>query len=134
MQRSAKIAALGIALGTTMAIISCNRFNHNHGAENGARKIIQKVSDPSGKWIAIVDEVEYANGLLTSMADRVTLVGPKPKDSDGVLVFSEDAMPDNEKPTVSWVSNRLLITVPANSNILHQEKQVGEVQIEVRKR
>ena len=134
MKRNAKIAAIGIAFGVAMAMTSCNKFKHDYGSESRGRKIIQKVPDPSGKWIGIVDEVEYANGLLTSMADRVSLVGPKSKDKDGVLVFSEDAMPDSEKPTISWESNHLLITVSPNSNVLHQEKQVGEVQIEIRKR
>ncbi len=64
--------------------------------------LVQTAPDPSGRWVAIVDEVEYPNGLLTSVADRVRLVAAASPNTEGTVVFSEDALPAYDNPMVSW--------------------------------
>jgi hypothetical protein len=113
------------ALGTLLCVAGCQR---------AGRRIVQTVPDPSAKLVALVDEVEYANGLLTSMADRVLVVKAPSKDSDGTLVFSEDALPDLEKPSVEWVSGRLRITISRSAYVLHREAMADGIPVDVQPR
>ena len=109
-------------------------FSISCRSQNDGRKIIQELRNPSGKIIAVVDEVEYANGLLTSVADRVCLLGDKWKKVDGIVVFSSDAMPLAKKPTIAWESNKLIITISADATDVHYDKQVDEFEIELKTR
>ena len=105
------------------------------GCRSYQRRVIQKVPDPSGRWMAIVDEVEYQDGFLTSVADRVLVVEPASSAADGTvertLAFSEDAMPDIEKPAVSWSGGRVLISVSRSAVVLAKRERVGGVEIVV---
>jgi hypothetical protein len=132
MKRTGPILVVGILAGLVMSMISCERAKRDH--EKGGRRIVQTLTDPSGKWVAIVDEVEYANGLLTSVADRVRVVESASRDAEGTLVFSEDALPDSEKPTIAWATRSLLITVSRSASILHREARVYGFEVEVRPR
>jgi hypothetical protein len=104
------------------------------GPDKGHQVILQTLPDPSGRWAAIVDQVEYANGLLTSVADRVRVVEAASMNAEGTLVFSEDALPDNERPTISWSGGRLLISVSRNAAVLHRETRADGIEVVVRTR
>lgn len=134
MRGISKVTALGMAFGTVLAMASCGKPGNPSNRDNGGRRVIQKMADPSGKWIVVIDEVEYANGLLTSVADRISLVSTKHPDKEGTLVFSEDAMPDAEKPTVVWESNRLVVSISSSATVLHQSEEADGVRIVVRKK
>lgn len=97
----------------------------------GHRMIVQTLPDPSGKWVAVVDQVEYANGLLTSVADRVLVVEAASMAAEGTMVFSEDALPANEKPIVSWSGGRLLISISPDATVLFREPQAGGMEVVV---
>jgi len=101
------------------------------GPDKGDQVIIQTLPDPSGRLVAIVDRVEYANGLLTSVADRVRVVEAASMNAEGTLVFSEDALPDNERPTVSWSGGRLLISISRNAAVIHREPLAGGIEVVV---
>lgn len=98
-------------VGLVIAGLACDR-------PKGHRMIVQTLPDPSGKWVAVVDQVEYANGLLTSVADRVLVVEAASMAAEGTMVFSEDALPANEKPIVSWSGGRLLISISPDATVL----------------
>jgi hypothetical protein len=102
--------------------------------EKGHQTILQTLPDPTGKWIAIVDQVDYVNGLLTSVADRVRVVEAASANSEGALAFSEDALPGGETPTVSWSSGRLLISVSPNANINFRAPHAGGIEISIHTR
>lgn len=93
--------------------------------------IVQTLPDPSGKWVAVVDQVDYANGLLTSVGDRVLVVEAASMNAEGTIVFSEDALPANEKPIVSWSGGRLLISVSRDATILHRASHAGDLEVVV---
>jgi hypothetical protein len=108
------------------------------GCRSYQRRVIQKVPDPSGRWMAIVDEVEYQDGFLTSVADRVLVVEPASSAADGTvertLAFSEDAMPDLYKPRVSWSGGRVSISVARDAYVHFQRPRVDGVEIVVSRR
>lgn len=132
MRRARLIILLGLVAGSATPMVSCEKNKRDH--ENGGRRIVHALADPSGKWVAIVDEVEYANGLLTSLADRVRVVQSESQDAEGTLVLSADALPDSEKPTVAWAAGRIQVTVSQNATVLHQEAQAHGFEVEVRRR
>jgi hypothetical protein len=117
-----------VVLGVAAGLSACS---------SGGRTVLQVAADPSGKWVAIVDRVEYANGLLTSAADRVLVAeaGSRAAErGEGTIVFSQDAGLPGEKPTVAWSEGRLVITAPASGAVLHQQTSVRGVQVEIRLR
>ncbi|ACL67451.1 hypothetical protein A2cp1_4134 [Anaeromyxobacter dehalogenans 2CP-1] len=124
-KRAASIVALGIVAALAVPAASCER---------GTRRVVHRVADPSAQWVAVVDEVEYANGLLTSVADRVLVREAASKDAAGTIVFSEDALPDLEKPTVAWEAGRLVITASRSANVLRREARAHGFEVEVRPR
>ena len=125
MRRAASITVLGILVGLAMTMVSCERLK---------RRIVQTLVDPSGRWVAVVDEVEYANGLLTSVADRVVVIQSASKDAEGTQVFCEDAMPYSEKPTIAWSKGRLVIGVSPKANVLAREARAFGFEVEFRSR
>lgn len=125
MMRAASIIALGIIAALAPPAASCER---------ATRRVVHRVADPSAQWVAVVDEVEYANGLLTSVADRVVVRETASKDAAGTIVFSEDALPDIEKPTVAWEAGRLVITASRGANVLRREARAHGFEVEIRRR
>lgn len=97
-----------------------------------ARKIIRSVPDPTGRWVAVVDEVEYSNGLLTSVADRVLLAQSGSMSGAGTIVLSKDA--DRSKPIVEWSADHLVITVDTAALLLHEQPSAHGITIEIRRR
>lgn len=132
MKRAASCVAPWILVGLAMTAVSCECTKRDH--ESDGRRVLHTLTDPTGKWVAVVDEVEYANGLLTSVADRVLVIDAASKGAEGTIVFSEDALPDVEKPTVAWGTGRLLITVSRDAYVLHREARAHGFEVEVRPR
>ena len=125
MKQAGSITVLAILAGLAMTPIAC---------EKAGRRVVQTLADPSGNWVAVVDEVEYANGFLTSVADRVSVFQSASQDTEGTVVFSEDALPDWDKPTVVWTPGRLVITVSRTATVLHRDTRAFGLEIEVRAR
>jgi hypothetical protein len=118
---------LAASLAMAAALCSCT---------DGRRIIQGPLADPGGKWVAVVDEVEYANGLLTSVADRVVVAdsASSAEKGKGTIVFSEDALGDQDKPTVEWSAHRLVITISRKAAVLRKDPRGGGVQVEIRRR
>lgn len=130
ISRASAIGASAALLG----LVACVGAGAGCASRHEERRIVQVLQDPTGRWKAVVDEVEYANGLLTSVADRVLVGEAQADDSRGTVVFSEDAAPASEKPQVSWMDGRLVIAVSRNATDLHQVARAGGVEIDVRVR
>lgn len=127
MKPSGSIVLLAILAGIAIAWSACERSMR--GRDRGHRVIMQTFPDPSGKWVAVVEQVEYANGLLTSVADRVRVVEAASMHAEGTLVFSEDALPDSERPAVSWSDGRLLISISREATVLYEESHADSIEV-----
>jgi hypothetical protein len=68
------------------------------------------------------------------VADRVVVRETASKDAAGTIVFSEDALPDIEKPTVAWEAGRLVITASRGANVLRREARAHGFEVEIRRR
>lgn len=134
MRQKIQFLTIIIMVVLLVTTVTCDRSKSSKDSSNKGRRIIRKLPDPSGQFIAILDEIDYANGLLTSTADRICIVDPKKNTQEGDIVFSEDALPDSEKPTIVWKSNTLLITISKNSNIISRKTQVNGILVELRNR
>jgi hypothetical protein len=99
-----------------------------------APKIIQTVEASPGGLVAIVDQIPYANGLLTSEEDRVRIVDPQKNKPEGEVVFAEDSEQSTEKPVITWSGGKLVISFSRDANVLFQRPSFGGVQIEVVRR
>ncbi len=129
MKASGLTCLLAVLAGIVIAGSACER--PMRGRDKSHQTLMQTLPDPSGKWVAVVDQVEYANGLLTSVADRVRVVEAASMNAEGTLVFSEDALPANERPVVSWSGGHLLISISHHATVLHREPQANGIEIVV---
>lgn len=114
---------------------SCRRALPSAQVQKSERRVWDRVVSPSGEWIAVLDQVPYANGLLTSEEDRVCLIrkGSKDPDDEGVVVYSEDAAPKGQKATLQWKGNALIITTSKSAYALHTQDKFENVTIIVKR-
>lgn len=112
---------------------SCRRPQPNTAIQKSERRVWDRVVSPSGEWVAILDQVPYQNGLLTSEEDRVCLVrgGSKNPSDEGVVVYSEDAAPKDQKAKLQWRGDTLVITTSKSAYALHTKDKFENVTIVV---
>jgi hypothetical protein len=73
--------------------------------------------------------VEYINGFSTSFADRVRIVDNSKDQSEGVVVFSEDAEPEIEKPVMSLCDGKLVISCSRDAYVLMLKENVAGISV-----
>jgi hypothetical protein len=117
-----------IIVFVTVGLMQCKPCNK---IDISKRKIIQRAIDPSGRWEAVVDEVEYPNGLTTAAADRVSISQLKSGKSKEKLIFSEDIKPDNEKPSILWKKDKLIINISKDAYVIFSERSVDGIDVEI---
>jgi hypothetical protein len=95
--------------------------------------IIQSLKNSDSSYVAILEQVDYANGILTSTEDRVR-VSKEGDINKGEIVFCEDVMPPLEKPNVQWSGSKLIISFSRDAYVFVRKQEIQGLTVEYLRR
>jgi len=92
-------------------------------------EIIRQVGATASQRIAFVEQINYASGLQTCVADQVRIADRVSDSQPQDIVFTEDVEPLSQKPIVEWKGDVLTIYVARDANVLLRKDTLGNISI-----